>query len=275
MRRPIAAITALPAFMAAVLAGAGPASAQVFELVHPELEEGGFEVEILNGFTLGGVAPGDERTAHEVAVAYAPFEFWKTTIAFEFVSIRGDGGAVEAMEWENLFLLPLGHGGHGHGHGDGHGHAHDGDGFFSLEAVGLFVGLEVPKEGGIGAGGVEIGPVAEFTLGPVTTVANLAVEIPFENGEDPGLAYGIGASVPVGSAGGGSFAVGAEAFGGAEGLFGDTVPLDQNSHVIGPALYGAFDLGDGRELEPRLAVLFGLTDASPDAVISFNIETKF
>lgn len=35
------------------------------------------------------------------------------------------------------------------------------------------------------------------------------------------------------------------------------------------------DLGDGRVLEPRAALLFGLTEAAPDATLSFNLELKF
>jgi len=40
-------------------------------------------------------------------------------------------------------------------------------------------------------------------------------------------------------------------------------------------LAGEFALGRGRVLEPRLAFLFGLTDESPDAVASLNLEMKF
>ena len=40
-------------------------------------------------------------------------------------------------------------------------------------------------------------------------------------------------------------------------------------------IFGEFDLGRGRVLEPKLGILFGLTDDAPDAVISLNIELKF
>ena len=36
-----------------------------------------------------------------------------------------------------------------------------------------------------------------------------------------------------------------------------------------------FEAGQGRVIEPRLAILFGLTEGSPDAVASFNLELKF
>ena len=268
---------ALSCAAAALIVGMiSQANATVFEVIHPDVVKGGFEIEVLNGVRLDDVPDGEEFSAHEFAFGYAPFSFWKTTFAFEVANPEGESAKYEGFEWENVLLLPLGdhaHGGHDHDHG--HGHDHGDESFFSLGALGLFVALEIPDEGGIDSGAVEVGPITEVSLGPVEIVANLLVEIPFEDGEDPGLGYGFSAAVPVAEYHPASFAVGVEAFGGAEGLFGDAAPIEENSHVIGPALYSAFDLGSGVVLEPRLAFLFGLTEGSPDAVMSFNVELKF
>ncbi|MEM7025683.1 MAG: hypothetical protein AAF637_24340 [Pseudomonadota bacterium] len=245
------------------------ASAQVFEVIHPDVIEGGFEFEVLNGVVLDSVEDGEERSAHEIAIGYSPFSFWKTTFAIEIGNPENESAEFEAFEWENVLLLPFG------SHAEGNDHDHGGGSFFELGAVGLYVALEVPNEGGIGSGGVEVGPIAELQFGPVETVANLFVEIPFEDGEDPGLAYALSAAVPIAEFEPVELSAGFEAFGGAEGAFGDAPPLGENSHVIGPALYSEIDIGRGRVLEPRLAVLFGLTDGSPDAALSFNIELKF
>lgn len=246
------------------------AGAQVFEVIHPDVVKGGFELEVLNGVTLSGVEDEDERSAHEIAIAYSPFSFWKTTFAIEIANPSGENADVEGYEWENVFLLPFG------SHGGGHDHDHDDEGSgLSLGAVGLFVALEVPDEGGFDEGALEVGPIVEFEIGPVETIANFFVEIPFEDGEDPGFSYALSAAVPVGAFASGEIAAGFEAFGGVEGAFGDATPFDDNSHVIGPALYSEFDIGQGRTLEPRLAFLVGLTEESPDAVLSFNVELKF
>jgi len=245
-----------------------PASAQVFEVIHPDVVEGGFEFEFLNTVLLDDVAVGDERSVHEIAVGYAPFHFWKTTVALEVPTVRGDGGTLEALEWENVFLAPIG----------GHGHDHDDDdhgGGFALGALGLYFAMEIPKEGGINAGGAAVGPIAELEIGPVETVANLFVEIPFEDGVDPGIAYAVSAAVPVTELAGIDLAAGIEAFGGVEEVFGNGTPLGQTSHVIGPALYFDIELADGKVIEPRFALLFGLTDGSPDAALSFNVEFKY
>lgn len=260
---------------AALLVGAASqANAQVFEVVHPDVVRNGFELEFLNGVRLDDVPDGEEFSAHEIALGYAPFSFWKTTFAIEIANPEGEKAEYEGFEWENVLLFPIGEHAHG-GHDHDHGHDHGDNDFFSLGALGVFVALEVPNEGGFNEGAVEVGPIAEVSFGPMETVANLFVEIPFKDGEDPGLAYAFSAAVPVADLDPVAFAAGFEAFGGAEGVFGDAAPIDDNSHVIGPALYSEIDIGRGRTLEPRLAFLFGLTDGSPDAVLSFNIELKF
>ena len=230
-----------------------------------------FEVELLNTFVIDSVATGEERTIHEFAVAYAPFSFWKTAIAFEMANVADEGFEFEAVELENVFLLYSGHGHDDHGHDHDHGHGS----FFELGALGFYLGAEIPREGGISNGGIEFGPIAEFSFGPVETVANLIVEVPFEDNVDPGLGYALSMAVPVFESDAVELAAGFEAHGGVEEVFGNGTPLGQNSHVVGPAIYTEFDVGNGRSIEPRLAVLFGMTDASPDAVASFNIELKY
>ncbi len=263
---PIAALV-IPAMIS-------PAAAQVFEVIHPDVDQGSFKFELLQGVTTDDIEVGEERSAHEIAIGYSFFSFWATKLAVEIANPEGEPAEYEAFEWENTFVIP-GLGAHAHEHGEEeHGHSH-GEGLFSLGALGLFFALEVPNEGGIETGAVEIGPIAEVELGPVETVANLFFEIPFEEEEDAGLAYALQASIPVGEFGPGAFAFGFEAHGGAEGAFGDGVPIDEDSHVIGPAVFSEFDIGRGRKLEPRLAALFGLTEGSPDTTISLNLELKF
>lgn len=251
---------------AAMLPAAG--NAQVFEVIHPDVERGGFELEVLGGVTLGGVATGDERAAFEVGLSYGVTDFWKTGITIEIADPKGGNLEFEATEWENVLLLYGGH--HGHDSADDHDHAHE-DGGFVLEAFAIYAKLEIPDQGGIDEGAIVAGPTAELRFGPVETVANLFVEFPFEGGEDPGLVYALSAFVPVSE----HLSAGAELHGAWEGAFGDDVPFSDNIHVAGPALAGEVSLGRGRVLEPRLALLFGLTDESPDAVASLNLEMKF
>jgi len=254
---------------------AGPATAQVFEVIHPDVRKGGMEFESLNGISLGSVEGGEERSAHEFAVAYSPFDVWKTTFAVEVANEAGESAGVEAIEWENVMLLPFG-GSHHHDHGHDHNHDHDHDhghdhghgGGVAVSAVALFVGFELPVSGGIDAGGAEIGPIAEIAFGPVEAVTNLFFEIPFEDEEGTGLAYAVQAQYPVADWAG----LGFEAHGGVENVFKSE---SEDSHFIGPAVFTEFEIGDGAVVEPRVALLFGVTDETPDAVVSFNLELKY
>lgn len=184
------------------------AAVQVFEVIHPEIEAGGFEFESLNGVSLVDVEEGDERSAHEIALGFA---------------------------------------------------------------LGVFVGREVPNEGGVDESTVSFGPVGEVGVGPASVTANSFVEVPVDDDVDPGLSYALAGSVPVAEA----ISLGFEAHGEVEQAFGDAPGLRETEHYIGPAAYLDLDLGRERVLEPRLAMLFGLTEGSSDAVLSLNSEPKF
>lgn len=245
---------------------AAPVQAQIFEVIHPEVEKGKFELEVLTGVTLSNVEEGGERSAYEFALGYAFFDFWKPTIAVELADIEGDNFVVEGFEFENVFLLATSHGDEGHSHGGDGDESEEGHGSGDF-AVGLFAALEIPNEGGFDEGAVEIGPIGETTIGPVDLIGNVFIEIPFED-EDPGLAYAFSASTPVSE----SVALGIEAFGDVEELFGG---VEEQSHLIGPAAYFETDIGNDRVLEPRIAFLFGINEDAPDAVLSLNLELLF
>ena len=259
MNRKLAFAIALPLINAL----SGPVSAEVFEVIHPDVEEGGIELEVLNALVLEDVETGEEQSIHEFAIGYGVTSFWKTTFAVEFAAIDGEGFEYEAFEWENVFLFPLGDHAHEHDHDDDQ----DGGGA-ALEALGFYAALEVPNEGGFDDGAIVLGPVAEARFGPVETLGNVFVEIPFEDGESEALVYALAASVEVAD----NVALGVEAYGEIENAFTSGTEAE---HFIGPAAYFEFDIGGGREIEPRIAVLFGTEGDQPDATLSFNVEFKF
>ncbi len=233
--------------------------AAVFEVVHPDVEQGEIEIEVLNGVGLGSVEDGDERSVHEFAIGYGLTDIWKFTAAVELANPESESAEVEAFEFENLVLLPFFGGGHDHG-----GKTSDDDhaGF----TLGFYTALEVPREDGISAGAISFGPVFEAEIGALTWVGNLLVEVPFEEG-DPGLAYASQVVLPLKE----NVGIGVENFGEFEGAFGDA---GDQEHYAGPAVYFETELPNGHVIEPRAAVLFGLNDDSSDAVFSFNLEYK-
>ncbi len=235
------------------------AQAAIFEVVHPDVEQGEIEIEVLNGVGLGSVEDGDERSVHEFAVGYGLTDIWKFTAAVELANPESENAEVEAFEFENLILLPFFGGGHHH---DGK-TSDDHHGEFSL---GFYTALEVPREGGINAGGIAFGPVFETEVGSLKWVGNLLIEVPFEEG-DAGLSYASQLVLPLNE----SVGIGVENFGEFEGAFGDA---GEQEHYAGPAVYFEAELPNGHVIEPRAAVLFGLNDNSSDAVFSFNLEYK-
>jgi len=236
----------------------------IFEVIHPEVEEGQFEVELLNTVALGSVEDGEERSVHEIAFGGGLTPWWKPILAFEIANPVGESPVVEAVEVENVFIL---FGGHDHDE-DGHGeHGVDERGAYT---IGFYAAGEFPTDSDESVG-FSFGPIGEFSIGPATVIGNLFLDVPTSS-ETPGISYAVAAMYPVS----GTFSVGVEAHGGVEELFGnDTPDLSDQEHYVGPALYAEFETGDGLVIEPRVAALFGLTSASVDAALSVNLEFKF
>ncbi len=236
----------------------------IFEVIHPDVVEGGFEFEALNTYFTDDLPAGEERSVHEIALGFGITDWWKTVAAFEIANPQDETAELEAFEWENVFILWRGgEGGHDHGHG----HAHGGG-----PVIGFYAALEVPNKDGIRKGALALGPIAEFDIGSVSMIGNLFVDVPFEDGTDAGLGYALSANTPIAD----SWKIGVEAHGTIEEAFGDAPDFEDQAHYFGPAIYNSADIGRGRVLETRLAVLPGLTgNGSRDLALSFNAELKF
>lgn len=264
MIAPVAA-AALAGIVAAVPAHAGG----IFEVVHPHIDEGGIEFEALNTFITDDLPAGEERSIHEIALGVGVTSWWRTVAAFEIANPEDETAELEAFEWENTFLFWSDNaGGHdGHDHGDDHDHGHGGGSTLGVHTV-----LEIPNADGISKGAFSIGPIGETSLGVVSIIGNVLLEIPFEDDKDPGLSYAFSANTPIGD----NLKIGVEAHGEIEEAFDNAPDFDDQQHNFGPAIYHEADLGRGRVLETRFAVLPGLTsNGSRDLALSLNAELKF
>lgn len=232
----------------------------VFEVIHPDVRHGGLEFESLNGIALGGVQSGEERSVHELAIGYGITDFWKLGAAIEIANPKGGRAELEAFEVESLLLFPAGN-------------AHAADTMTQNPhpdfMLGLYTALEIPREGGIDKGALAVGPVWEIEAGAAKLIGNLFLDIPFERAK-PGLAYATQLSFGLNDL----VAIGVEAHGSVEEAFGNAPPFSQQEHFAGPAIYFEQELSEGHVIEPRLALMFGLTEAAADAVLSFNVEYK-
>lgn len=241
---------------ALIVALAAPAWAETFEVEEPEAERGEFELEILNAVNIAGVARGDERASHELSLGYGITSFWAASVGLEFGIEKGGEYEVEGYEIESTFV------------------------FLKRRdmALGLQAALEIPDEGGFDEAELAVGPLVAFEANDVEFVGNVFVEIPFEDGEDPGLTYaasvmfeGLFGDVEAGDLEIEDFKIGFEAHGEAEEAFGDG---DEHALFIGPAISSKWELGEA-EWTTRLGVFAGVDDAEADAAVSFNIEFEF
>lgn len=251
-----------------LLAQTSYVNAGVFEVIHPDVKKGEYELEFLNGANLDSVDDGEERSEHELALGYSFTDNWKLTGAIEIANPAGESLEVEGFELQSVYILPFSNGkksAKGHDHNHNHEHAH-GEDKHSGWTLGILAALEIPEEDGFDEGAFEIGPIVEATFGPFLWVGNLVLEVPFGD-EDPGLGFASQTIYPVTN----SFGIGVESFGAFEELFGDG---DEEELFAGPALYFKAKIGNS-VLEPRVAVLFGLNDETEDAILSFNLEYKF
>ena len=249
------------------IALANSSYAQVFEVIHPDVKKGEYELEFLNGGSLDSVEDGEERSEHELALGYSFTDNWKLTAAVEIANPAGESAEIEGFEFLSVYILPFSNGkksAEGHEHNHKHEHGEENHSGWTLA---ILTALEIPEEDGFDEGALEIGPIVEANFGPFLWVGNLVVEIPFGD-EDPGLGFASQTIYPVNN----SFGIGIESFGAFEELFGDG---DEEELFAGPALYFKYKLGNGSVLEPRIALLFGLNDETEDDVLSFNLEYKF
>ena len=69
------------------------------------------------------------------------------------------------------------------------------------------------------------------------------------------------------------FAIGFEAYG-AMGELKDFPPMENQEHIIGPAIYNEFKIGN-IEIESHLVWMFGLTEDSADNTFRWQIEFPF
>lgn len=147
----------------------------------------------------------------------------------------------------------------------------------------ILVIRRLPQEGGIGLGwfaSVEVstdhattnstlfGPIVVLQSGKLSFAANPFFEKTFGRNRVEGIAlnYGWNAKYQLNE----SLAIGVEAFGLIENL-GAPPPISEQEHRIGPALFTTIKLTNDLTITPDVGLFFGLTEATPDLTLKFNV----
>ena len=291
----------------------GPASRpadaghDVFHIFTPAVEAGHFGFEVLSTFQdpprahdhddedegedddHAGHGHTMPRTAHEIAVHVGVTDFWMTKLALGISREDGDSYGVDTIASENVFRF-----------GPARGGALDLGWFTALSA-----GLDSEATNAI-----ELGPIVTLVSGPMALTVNPFFEKTFGRNREEGIAftYGWRATYAVHD----TFAIGVEGYGEIENI-GNAPPGAEQVHRIGPVLYfghmhgsthgghnghgahgghghGAGHHGghahggeevhtsharDKADWHAEVGVLFGLTEATPDAALKVNLGVDF
>lgn len=247
-RKPAVNKTALQtaAIVIAVCAIAAPAHA--LDVDSPYVEKGIMEVEMKNRVDFDSRSSEDRFRQHEVGVGYGVTNWWGIEIGGEWERNPGSGYQFTATEIENVFQLTD-------------------PGEYWLDA-GLEAKYEISHESG-GADKVELFALLAKQTNQFTHVANIGIEqevAESSRNRNPELAakwmtrYNWKPMINPGIE-----------YYGEYGEMSDPSDYDDQKHRLGPVLYGK--LGHGFKYE--LGWLFGLSKATEDHAVKFNIEYEF
>jgi hypothetical protein len=201
-------------------------------------------------FKYGVATKKDEPTAQgaSLGAGYGVTEWWFTEVYLKGMR-EGSRSAFDAFEWENKFLLTE-------------------MGKYPID-VGFLAEFELPHDRAEGN---------EFQFGPLLQAEFDRIQVNF----NPLLA-----NVSRAVEGNGTYLryqwqvryrwmealdFGAQGFG-EMGRADHLDPTDEQSHRLGPAIFGKHKLGGGQAIVYNAAFLFGVTRASPD--YNFRLQTEY
>jgi hypothetical protein len=202
----------------------------------PAVEYGEREID----FKYGTREFGDTHTresAGSIGFGWGGAPWWFTEAYLKYHKEAGDRTRYDEMEWENKFQLTE-------------------TNKYPVD-LGLLVELEIPRAREEGRFIMKVGPLVQWDTGPLRWNANVF----FERAHDPRteepheteLQYQAQAAYRLKN----GIDVGLQAFGDL-GKWNDWLPRDEQSHRIGPAVFGKVKLGEGRQaIRWNAAWLFG------------------
>lgn len=242
-------LRAVPYLLASLFASTTPSKAQSFDIHAPVSPRGVLEFESINGANLGS-SKGDPsflRHAHELKLTYGLSDAWRLEVGALLEWPESADARLARIALENIFVL---HPVQKYGVG-----------------LGLFAGLDVSTHQET-HNSVTLGPIVQMNAGAAELLVNPFFERSFGQNAEPGFAFNYLWHGKIELTHG--LAFGAVGYGRIENL-GSSLPLSQQDHRAGPALFVEVE-GDGRrKVDISLGLLAGLTEASPSASVMLNV----
>jgi hypothetical protein len=245
LRRLFAACAALWSLLVALPAFAGPS-----DYVHtPIVEYGEREIELKGG--RARLSDGSHEDAYAVSYGQGVTPWWFTEAYVKFEGATAQPTKAEAVEWENVFQLTE-------------------TGKYAAD-VGILLEIERPRDHGEGFE-LTYGPLLQTEVGRVQLNGNLLFQRHVRATEafETELHYEWQVKyrwLPA-------FEPGLQGFGDM-GKWDHWAPAAEQSHAVGPALFGRVGLGGHHALRYDAALLFAASAAAPDRTLRFRLEYEY
>lgn len=232
---------------------ASPLVAQTFDVKAPDVEKGSVELGFDNTFHAGvprQLGSDVNRRVHEQSIDWGILSWWKLSGVLKLEKPEEDQFRANAVAIENLLVLK----------------AFDEKRPFDL-ALGWFTGVDISINNET-TNAVLFGPILGLKADKLTLMANPFFERTFGRNSDDGIAFNYAWHAKYELREG--FAVGIEGFGVIDDI-GNAPAFEDQEHRIGPAIFTELNLGNGVTIAPDVGLLFGLTRATPDVALKFNV----
>lgn len=244
--------TGLAALLALPLLGVAGAGAKAQNINEPEVTKGQTKLETFSAFQSGfnGGAAGDVREIHTTNYYRGITDFWQIKAFLVFERPEYDSYRATQAVLENTFEL-----------------------------------LNAKKSGGLGlawftgiaaaihdeeTNAVLLGPIVRIGEGKTSLILNPFIEKTFGQNREDGIAFVYGWQLKHEMRKG--FWIGVEGF----GKFPDITGLKgPEEHRVGPLLTWEIEMADKRTLGFEMGVLFGLTEATPDTTVKFQVTYTY
>ncbi len=225
-------------------AHAGPAD-YVFS---PTVEKGEKEID----FKFGTMDGDPRKSLASLGLGYGVNDWWWTEAYVKYAKEGGADIKYDAFEWENKFQLTE-------------------TGKYPVD-VGLVIEVEIPRDRDEEGIELKVGPLFQTEFGKLQLNGNIlfekhfdaAVSSPTQAGYQWQAKYRWQPSLEYGLQGFGDM-----------GAWDDWDAASEQSHKMGPALFGRFSAGSHQAIKYNAAWLFGLTDATADNTFRLQVEYEF
>jgi hypothetical protein len=224
-------------------AHAGPAD----YVYTPMVEKGEREID----FKAGTADQDPRKTVATLGFGYGVNDWWFTEAYVKYAKEGSDSTKYDAFEWENKFQLTE-------------------TGKYAVD-VGFITEIEVAHDSDEGIE-LKVGPLFQTEFGKLQLNGNLLFEKVVDAAESSPTVMGYQYQVKYRWLP--ELEYGLQGFG-EMGEWDHWETADEQSHKVGPALFGKFAVGERQAIKYNTAWLFGVSDGAPDNTFRLQVEYEF